>query len=82
MRATLVCLLLVPLLVAAPAPRIKPNLLKNGSFEEGPKINNYFSIRAGGTAQKKVPRTENEAAVHAALLEHVVEGGVSRTAMP
>jgi hypothetical protein len=49
MRATFVCLLLVPLLFAAPAPRIKPNLLKNGSFEEGRKINSYFSIRAGGT---------------------------------
>src|SRR5438045_4150012 len=47
--AAALSLFLVCLAVAAPAPRVKQNLLKNGSFEEGRKINSYFCINAGGT---------------------------------
>lgn len=47
--AALAPLFLAYLVVAAPAPKLKPNLLKNGSFEEGRKIADYFSLGPGDT---------------------------------
>jgi choice-of-anchor C domain-containing protein len=47
--ASLLCLTVVCLAVAAPAPRLKPNLLKNGSFEEGRNFNSYIGVSPGGT---------------------------------
>src|SRR4051812_34862306 len=53
MRTALLCLLLLPFSAAtpgapAPLPRpLPPNLLVNGSFEEGPPIGNWLPLAAG-----------------------------------
>lgn len=53
MRAILGCLLaLTPFLGAAPAPQKKPNLIVNGSFEEGPQVGRYQAFNPGSTEIK------------------------------
>jgi choice-of-anchor C domain-containing protein len=56
MRTALLSVVLLPLsaglLAGAPAPVRPPNLLVNGSFEEGPPLGNFLPLNPGSTAIK------------------------------